>query len=136
MRTQLQTQVKAAPKPSSTPVRSGLLQRKCACGGMLGFAGECAECREKRLSLQRRAGRQAEPTEVPPIVHDVLCSPGQPLDAAARAFVEPRFGHDFSHVRVHTGARAAESARAVNALAYTVGPDIVFGASQYAPGTA
>jgi hypothetical protein len=50
--------------------------------------------------------------------------------------MEPRFGHDFSQVHVHTGARAAESARAVNALAYTVGRDIVFDGSQYAPGTA
>jgi hypothetical protein len=72
---------------------------------------------------------------VPPIVHDVLRSPGQPLDAGAREFMEPRFGHDFSRVRVHTDARAAESARAVNAHAYTVGQDIVFGSGQYAPDT-
>src|SRR6185369_18043496 len=50
-------------------------------------------------------------------------------------FFEPRFVHDFSRVRVHTDARAAESARAVNALAYTVGRDVVFGDGQYAPGT-
>jgi hypothetical protein len=49
--------------------------------------------------------------------------------------MEPRFGHDFSQVRVHTEAKAAESARAVNALAYTVGRALVFGAGQYAPGT-
>jgi len=49
--------------------------------------------------------------------------------------MEPRFGHDFSHVRVHTDAKAAESAHAVNALAYTVGRDAVFGAGQFAPGT-
>jgi hypothetical protein len=72
---------------------------------------------------------------VPPIVHEVLRSPGQPLDAATRAFFEPRFGYDFSQVRVHTDAKAAESARAVNALAYTVGRDVVFGAGRYAPGT-
>jgi hypothetical protein len=72
---------------------------------------------------------------VPPVVHDVLRSPGQPLDAATRAHMEPRFGCDFSRVRVHTDARAAESARAVHALAYTVGRDVVFGPGQYAPGT-
>jgi len=49
--------------------------------------------------------------------------------------MEPRFGHDFGQVRVHTGEQAAESARAVSALAYTVGSDLVFGAGQYAPGT-
>jgi hypothetical protein len=65
----------------------------------------------------------------------VLHSPGQPLDAGERTFLEPRFGHDFSRVRVHTDARAAESARAVDALAYTVGQHIVFAERQYAPGT-
>jgi len=72
----------------------------------------------------------------PPIVHDVLRSPGQPLDAATRASMEPRFGHDFSKVRIHADARANESARSVNALAYTVGPQIVFGAGLYQPGAA
>jgi outer membrane protein OmpA-like peptidoglycan-associated protein len=83
--------------------------------------------------LQRRAYGPG-PDEVPPIVHETIRSPGQPLDAETRAFMEPRFGHDFSKVRVHTDARAAESARSVNALAYTVGRDVVFGAGQYAPG--
>ena len=75
------------------------------------------------------------PSAAPPIVHDVLRSPGQPLDPATRAFFEPRFGHDFSRVRVHTDAKAAESAWAVNALAYTVGRDVAFGLAQYAPQT-
>lgn len=115
---------------------SGLLQRKCACGGVPGVDGECEECREKRLSLQRSPPQPAASSQaVPPIVHDVLGSSGQPLDAGTRAFMEPRFGHDFSRVRVHTDAKAAASARAVNALAYTVGRDVVFGQGQYAPGT-
>jgi hypothetical protein len=59
--------------------------------------------------------------------------PGQPLDIATRNFFEPRFGQDFSSVRIHSDARAAESANAVNALAYTTGRDIVFAAGQYAP---
>ncbi len=137
MSTQTQTQIKAPsrPKPTFTAVPTGLLQRKCACGGSPGVDGECEECREQHLSLQRRATNQAEPATVPPTVHDVLRAPGQPLDAATRAFMEPRFGHDFSQVRVHTDARAAESARAVNAQAYTVGRDVVFGTGQYGPGT-
>ncbi len=85
--------------------------------------------------LQRRAVSPAEPTTVPPIVHEVLSSPGQPLDAATRAYMEPRFGHDFSGVRVHVDAKAAESAQAVNALAYTVGKDVVFGAGYSSQGT-
>lgn len=72
---------------------------------------------------------------VPSIVQGVLTSPERPLDAGTRAFMEPRFGHDFSRARMHTDARAAESARAVDALAYTVGRNVVFGTGQYAPGT-
>jgi outer membrane protein OmpA-like peptidoglycan-associated protein len=70
---------------------------------------------------------------IPPMVHDVLRSPGQPLDAAARAVMEARFGHDFSRVRIHTDSQAADSVRSVNALAYTVGQDVVFGHGQYRP---
>jgi hypothetical protein len=70
------------------------------------------------------------------VAADVLREPGQPLDAAARAFVEPRFGHDFGRVRVHVGDRAEESAAALHARAYTLGNRIVFGAGQYAPATA
>ena len=72
---------------------------------------------------------------VPPIVNQVLSSPGQPLEATSRVFFGTRFGHDFSQVRVHSDGTAAESARAVGALAYTVGNDIVFDSGQYAPQT-
>jgi hypothetical protein len=58
---------------------------------------------------------------------------GQPLDPVVRAFFEPRFGYDFSRVRVHTGAEAEQSARDVNAHAYTVGNNIVFGINRFAP---
>jgi hypothetical protein len=79
--------------------------------------------------------RMSAPQAAPAIVHEVLRSPGQPVDASSRAYFEPRFGHDFSKVRTHADARAAESAAAVNAHAYTVGSDIVFGGGQHAPGT-
>jgi hypothetical protein len=85
--------------------------------------------------LQRHAANQAEPATVPPIVHEVLQSPGQPLDAATRAFFEPRFGHDFSRVKIHADSEAAASAVTVNALAYTVGDDVVFGPGRYGPAT-
>lgn len=135
MQTQGQVKALSTPKPSFTPVQTGLLQRKCACGGNPGVDGECKECRERRLSLQRRVANQEALSTVPPIVHEVLRSPGQPLDPATRAFMEPWFGHDFSRVRVHTDARSSESAQAMNALAYMVGQDVVFGAGQYEPGT-
>jgi len=95
--------------------------------------GECEECRKKRLSRKSRSLSQTGSEIVPPIVHEVLRSPGQPLDPNARSFMETRFGHDFSRVRVHMDAKAAESAQAVNALAYTIGQDVVFGAGKYEP---
>ena len=60
---------------------------------------------------------------------------GQPLDARTRGFFENRFGHDFSQVRLHTDAKAAESARSVKAMAYTLGHNIVFGTGKYDPAT-
>lgn len=60
-------------------------------------------------------------------------SGGQPLPEAARQFFEPRFGADFGDVRVHTGEQAAQAASSLNARAYTLGSDIVFGAGEYDP---
>lgn len=57
--------------------------------------------------------------------------PGYPLNTQTREFMEPRFGHDFSQVRVHTNAHAAQTARTINARAFTHGSNIVFGAGQY-----
>jgi hypothetical protein len=171
-----------------TPAQGGLLQRACACGQHTVAGGECAACKQKRAgALQRASIDRNAVGAVPPIVHDVLRSPGQPIDSVTRAFMEPRFGHDFSGVRLrvspqlaraglalgvpgdayereaeqiaasvtseqqpvagsrpgydfgpvrlHTDARAAQSARAVGALAYTVGNHVVFGNGQHAPQT-
>lgn len=121
---------------------SGILQRKCACGTHTMSGGSCGECPKKRKTALQRSPSPlmgeswGEGEIVQPIVHEVLRSTGQPLDPATRAPYESRFGYDFSRVRVHTDAKAAESARAVNALAYTVGRDVVFGTGRYAPRTA
>src|SRR5262249_52346913 len=130
--TRSQIQIKDSPPPSA---QRGVLQRACACGNHMLAGGECDACSKKKGAMQLlRMRSQSEPVnEVPPIVHEVLRSPGQPLDAATQAFMEPRFGHDFSQVRLHTDFQAAKSARAVNALAYTVGHHIVFGPNQFAP---
>lgn len=187
MSAQATVQTQPVVKTTITPVAIGMLQRACACGQHTGSSGgECEECKKRERTLQRAAVNNSPTHEVPPIVYEVLRSPGQPLDAATRVFMEPRFEHDFSgvkisnatqcpstrlklgaphdhyeeeaasvaeqvmnrsllrnpansydfsEVRVHTDAKAAESARAVNALAYTVGRDMVFGAGQYQPGT-
>jgi peptidoglycan/xylan/chitin deacetylase (PgdA/CDA1 family) len=104
-----------------------LLQRSCGCGG------SCGGCSKKK-ELQRSALQNgSSPQHAPESVHDVLRSPGQPLDAAARADMEPRFGHDLSRVRVHADSAAHESASSVGAEAYTVGRHIVFGEGRYSP---
>jgi hypothetical protein len=166
----------AASSPSSfTPVRSGILQRKCACGGKAGADGKCEECKKKKLvqtklkigmsndpleqeadrvaakvlatpvqpaasaappQIQRYSGQSNEQAETAPAsVDQVLAGPGRPLDATLRQDMEQRFGHDFSKVRVHSGAAAEQSAMDVNANAYAVGHNIVFGAGQLASET-
>jgi hypothetical protein len=112
------------------------LQRTCACGG------GCPKCqtqqprREPNLLQTKRIGTGTTQEIVTPrVVHEVLRSSGQPLAASTRAFFGPRFGHDFSQVRIHTGGQAAEAAQAVKAKAFTVGQDMVFGEGQYSPET-
>ncbi len=88
------------------------------------------------LRLQRRAGNAGvsslvEDERSP--VHDVVSSPGRPLESDVRTDMEARLGHDFGDVRVHDDAAAHASAAAVNAHAYTVGPDVVFQRDQYDP---
>jgi hypothetical protein len=134
--TALRNERYVAPVLAFAPARSDRLQRKCACGGSPGIDGECAECRKKRLGLQRLAANRAASEAVPPVVYEVLRSPGQRLDGATRSFMQSRFGYDFSKVRVHADATAAESARVVAAQAYTVADRIVFARGRYAPHTA
>jgi hypothetical protein len=74
-------------------------------------------------------------TTAPPIVHDVLAQPGTPLDITTRNVLEPRFGHDFSQVRIHTDPDAALSATAIHARAFAVGHHVVFNAGYFSPHT-
>jgi len=186
-----------SPSQPAPDIPTGIVQRKCACGGSASDGGECAECKEKseaglteaggpaaagiqgklavsqpgdryeveadqvadrvmRMTeipgtspksggstgrttavdvVQRVASLRAAGASAPSIVHEVLRSPGHPLPASAHAFFAPRFGRDFSAVRVHSDQKAAESAQAVDAVAYTAGKDIVFAAGRYALGT-
>ncbi|PXX98169.1 eCIS core domain-containing protein [Halomonas sp. LBP4] len=120
----------------ATPVAapSGLLQRACDCGQHTG-GGSCHSCATEAAAARPNRST-VETAGLPNAVGDVLRSPGRSLDGSVRSFMEPRFGHDFSHVRVHTGEKAAASAAFVGARAYTIGNDIVFGAGTYAPGSA
>lgn len=129
----------------------------CACGG------GCPRCAPAtaRLpvgrrgdALEREADRAAErvaamsylpapgtpdaarrPAAPSPLPSGVPETTGEPLPENVKAEIEPRFGHDFSRVRIHRDARAAASTAALHAHAYTVGPHMVFGAGGFAPGT-
>lgn len=109
-----------------------MLQRTCDCGEHTG-GGECEGCKKKKKTSLQRHATGSGPAMSPSIVGEVLRSAGHPLDSETQDFFAPRFGQDFSQVRVHTDAKASESARAVNALAYTVGNNIVFRSDAYAP---
>lgn len=117
----------------------GLPQRKPASRGASDQIAERDECSSTRF-LTRPKVKNCEAEDqndcpVPPVIQEIVQSPGKPLDPATRAFMEPRFSHDFSHVRIHTDGKAAESARALNASAYTVGNAVVFGSGRFAPST-
>lgn len=134
MTTHVRAPAPAGSDRSSLSGRAWLIQRKCACGGTTDASGECEACRKKREhAVQRSALRSPPSAVVPASVHDVLRESGQPLDRETRAFFEPRLGHDFSRVRVHTNSAASASAAAIDAQAYTVGRDVVFGAGNYGP---
>lgn len=121
------------------------VQRKCAACAAAPKLGKakCAACEAEERGVQRKpaaptaSGADTSPLGAAPRAAEVLNAPdaGAPLAAELRAFFEPRFQRDFADVRVHTGAEAAESAYALDALAYTSGNHIVFGEEQYAPDT-
>ena len=92
---------------------------------------KCAACEEE----EERANQTTAAVDMPALVHDVLRARGQRLDDATRGFFEQRFRHDFGNVRIHADAAAAQSAQALNARAYTVGQDIVFGPGEFLPAT-
>ncbi|CAG0963911.1 hypothetical protein METP1_00866 [Methanosarcinales archaeon] len=121
--------------PDVSEAKDTRIQRKCpkCLNGVRRLIGK--DRKDEKLHAKETPGQTPDVT--PQIENNInaLKGGGQPLPESMRSFYEPRFGHDFSQVRVHTGAKAAESALAVNALACTVGRDIVFGAGQYAPDT-
>lgn len=110
---------------------SQTVQRQCAAcksGGP-----PCPACAEEESVTVSRKTQGVTGGDAPASVSSVIRSPGQPLASSVRDLFEPRFGQDLSHVRVHTDGDAQQSAREVNALAYTVGSHVVFDAGRYAP---
>jgi hypothetical protein len=137
MKTGLQ-QVAVPPIAFDAPVPMGLLQHEYNFGNHAAADWDDEpRCAKRGLQNMQHVAKKAPPINgALPLVREVLRSPGQPLEVGMRASMETTFGHDFSQVRVHTGAKAGESARKLHAFAYTVGRDIVFSEGQYIPQTA
>lgn len=126
-----------------------LRKAQCACGGgcpnclanagalKIGQPNDSAEIEADRIAdraMRMPAGTSVDTArEGSAAVARVGSSAGEPLDANTRGFFEPRLRADLGGVRVHTGSAAAQSARALNARAYTLGSDIVFGQGEYQP---
>ena len=109
--------------------------RACACGGGCSCYTERPRLGPERMQAKHIQSSELGQTEAPPLVREVLASPGQSLDTATRSLMEERFGYDFSRVRIHADGKAAEAAQTIHALAYTAGDNVVFGAGQYSSGT-
>ncbi|MGB9750788.1 DUF4157 domain-containing protein [Roseiflexus castenholzii] len=123
------------------------VQTSRVAGGIQQMCAECAAQKEEPTSAgaaeeeEELIQAKEEPGAVPEVTPetqaaiDAMRGGGAPLDQETRAFMEPRFGHDFSQVRIHADARAATVARSLDALAFTVGNDIAFALGQYQPGS-
>ena len=113
-----------------------VISRKCGrCGSETSaFSGKCDDCEAEEKTIRRKADNGA-PAIDPGDAAGAIEAGGIPLSIAARAYFEPRFGRDFSGVRIHTHERAATAARAIDAQAYTLGADIAFAHGAFAPGT-
>src|SRR5256714_10259630 len=132
--------------PEPTAAQSAIVPKQDRLPHLPRHGSECVEGElhrltreenEKEQHLQAKAvmGHSAQSSNAADSHISDTSGNGQPLPASVRAFFEPRFGHDFGHVRVHADGQAHESAQAVKARAYTVGQSITFGAGQYAPET-
>ena len=104
------------------------IQRTCAAGN-----APCPKCKEEQHFQREPTSPNPTGTSSAPADFGSTLGNGQPLDTATRSFFEPRFGADFSQVRVHTGPRAAESAQSVHARAFALGSNVVFNSGEFAP---
>ena len=120
----------AAGVPPGSPLK---IQHKCDCGGTCSKCQGGHQAADQPIQMKSATDPGQAHATVPPIVHQALRSPGEPLDGGTRSLMEGRFGRDLSHVRLHADATAALSARAIHAKAYAAGRDIVFGAGQFSP---
>lgn len=112
--------------PTTINAASAAVQRRCA---------DCEEREETLIQAARIPSARTEEGLDASSAASTATRGGTPLSTDLRAYFEPRFGHDFSRVRIHADAEGSKAARSVQARAYTYGSDIVFGAGEYAPAT-
>jgi hypothetical protein len=112
-----------------------LVQRQADLSEEEGEEEEAVIQRKENSNSESPVSQNSDIAEVPSIIHEVLNSPGQPLDPATRAFMEPRFGHDFNNVRIYIDSKAATLATALQASAFTLGQHIVFNRGMFSPST-
>lgn len=129
---QVERQVEQEEEKEDNPVQS-----KPIAGQLAPLVQRQVEEEAEEEILQTKNVPGQTPSVTPEIAANInaIRGGGRPLPKAARDFFEPRFGYDFSNVRVHTGSQASETSLRVNARAFAIGNDVVFGAGQYAPGT-
>jgi len=113
-------------EPTTINAASPAIQRRCT---------DCEEQEEKLIQTARMPSAHSEEGLDASVAAGAVRRGGTPLSPDLRAYFEPRFGHDFSQVRIHTDAEGSKAARSVQARAYTYGSDIVFGPGEYAPAT-
>src|ERR1019366_3382002 len=110
---------------------AGVVAAPCSCSGE--EDAMCEQCQQKKSAISRKASGGGATTASHAVLSQMRRSAGHPLDAATRAFFEPRFGRDFSAVRIHTDSSAESSARSIRAHAFTASEDIFFAPGEYAP---
>lgn len=98
---------------------------------------KCDTCKDEEETAQRKTlpSGSGIPSQSPAHVKGAINSDGRPLDRKTRGYFEPRFGFDLSQILIHTGGTAAESTKAIDARAYTLGNNIIFGSGEYKPGS-
>jgi hypothetical protein len=152
----------ASSRPSAVPITPDHAPRRCACGGIVGPAGECSACKARRLRGEAGAGREADgglnqvlarigadpgleakvAAQIAPLALGVdgawlarQLGSGRKLAPGVQREMEDAFGVDFAHVRIHTDPRERAAARRLNAEAFSIGPHVVFGDLAYSPDT-
>jgi hypothetical protein len=135
LQTAAATQAKPTATTDTSPASATRQKKKCKCASHSSSHATCLACAAQAKAFQRKPYGAIPNLPLASIVDEVLATRGRPMDERTRAFMQDRFAHDFTQVRLHSDAQAAQSARAIQAHAYTVGNHIVLGRQDFDPAT-